>query len=289
MRARNIKPSFFTNDVLAECEPLARLLFAGLWTIADREGRLEDRPKKIKAEVLPYDVCDCELLLHALTEYGFISRYVVGENKFIQILNFVKHQNPHVKEAPSTIPAPDKHQTSTVQNVPYTDSPILIPDSPIPHTSTRKPGKIPAAVAALPDWMPIEPWESWVSMRKKIPRSPFTPEARALAIGKLERFRAQGHDPTELLNAATLNAWKSFFIPKENQNGNTNGNRNAGTGNGTQPGELGKPKSSWSTEADRLREKYTKQAQLEREAEIVECAGKDLRVTETIRKNIGAT
>lgn len=47
--ARNIKPGFFTNDVLAACDQLARLLFAGLWTVADRAGRLEDRPKRIKA------------------------------------------------------------------------------------------------------------------------------------------------------------------------------------------------------------------------------------------------
>ena len=48
-RARNIKPGFFANENLAECDPLARLLFAGLWCLADREGRLEDRPKRIAA------------------------------------------------------------------------------------------------------------------------------------------------------------------------------------------------------------------------------------------------
>jgi hypothetical protein len=47
-RTRQIKPGFFKNDELAELPIEARLLFAGLWTIADREGRLEDRPKKIK-------------------------------------------------------------------------------------------------------------------------------------------------------------------------------------------------------------------------------------------------
>ena len=58
-RARNLKPSFFTNDKLAELHPLGRLLFAGLWTIADREGRLEDRPKRIKTDVsLPYITAD---------------------------------------------------------------------------------------------------------------------------------------------------------------------------------------------------------------------------------------
>lgn len=142
-RARNIKPSFFTNDLLAECEPLARLLFAGLWTIADREGRLEDRPKKIKAELLPYDNCEPESLLSQLEKHGFITRYVVGEFKYIQILNFVKHQNPHVKEASSTIPAPDKTGAGPVQNVPLTDSPIPLPLSPIliPESPKPSPGK----------------------------------------------------------------------------------------------------------------------------------------------------
>jgi len=46
-RSRNIKPGFFRNEMLAECSPLARLLFAGLWCLADRFGRLEDRPKRI--------------------------------------------------------------------------------------------------------------------------------------------------------------------------------------------------------------------------------------------------
>ena len=114
-RARNIKPSFFTNDTLAEIAPLGRLLFAGMWTIADREGRLEDRPKRIKAEVLPYDDCDVDSLLNDLQKLGFILRYEVDGQRYIQILAFSKHQNPHQKEAESTIPAPDKHRTSTGQ------------------------------------------------------------------------------------------------------------------------------------------------------------------------------
>ena len=38
MRARNLKPGFFKNETLAEIEPLGRLLFQGLWCMADREG-----------------------------------------------------------------------------------------------------------------------------------------------------------------------------------------------------------------------------------------------------------
>ncbi|WP_461949107.1 hypothetical protein ACOKPE_14565 [Acinetobacter baumannii] len=51
-RSRNIKPSFFMNEDIIELPYEARLLFIGLWTLADREGRLENRPKKIKGAVV---------------------------------------------------------------------------------------------------------------------------------------------------------------------------------------------------------------------------------------------
>ncbi|PXX33936.1 hypothetical protein [Undibacterium pigrum] len=105
-RSRNIKPGFFTNDALAELPALGRLLFAGLWTIVDREGRVEDRIKKIKAEVLPYDDCDIDALLESLHERGFIQRYTVDGNRYIQICKWSVHQNPHFKENESCIPSP---------------------------------------------------------------------------------------------------------------------------------------------------------------------------------------
>lgn len=105
-RTRDLKPSFFKNEVLAECEPLARLLFAGLWTLADREGRLEDRPKKIKAEVIPYDNCDCDAMLSQLAEHGFIIRYRVNDIAYIQIVTFKDHQKFHPNEQASKLPEP---------------------------------------------------------------------------------------------------------------------------------------------------------------------------------------
>ena len=106
-RARNIKPGFFMNEYLAECDLAARLLFIGLWCLADREGRLEDRPKRIGAFVFPYEQYDIDSLLDQLAECGFIIRYQVDGKKYIQVVNFKKHQNPHVREAASEIPAPE--------------------------------------------------------------------------------------------------------------------------------------------------------------------------------------
>lgn len=177
-RARNIKPGFFSNDALAECEPLARILFAGLWCIADKSGRLEDRPKKIKAEVLPYDDCDADDLLSQLEKHGFILRYSVCNFNAIQILNFEKHQNPHVKEAESTIQAPDKNSASPLQEqethttnpadslLPITDS--LISDTGLPSKdlsapsaqTTKKGTSLPA------DWKLSKEWGDWALSEK---------------------------------------------------------------------------------------------------------------------------
>jgi hypothetical protein len=114
-RARNIKPGFFKNEELVELPYEYRLLFIGLWTLADREGRLEDRPKRVKMEVFPADNVDVEAGLDALQGAGFIQRYSVGECQYIQVVNFTKHQNPHKNERPSSIPAPEQHSASTVQ------------------------------------------------------------------------------------------------------------------------------------------------------------------------------
>ena len=145
-RSRNIKPGFFKNETLAECSPLARLLFAGLWCLADRAGRLEDRPKRIRAEVLPYDDGNVDDMLAELQEAGFILRYVAAEQRFIQVESFTKHQNPHCREPESTIPAPDEHRACTVQEqrehrTGPADSLNLIPDSlnPIPVNTSCSP------------------------------------------------------------------------------------------------------------------------------------------------------
>jgi len=116
-RARNIKPGFFLNDELAKNQPAGRLLFAGLWLLTDREGRLEDRPRKIKAEILPYDDCDVDKLLTGLHDTGFIVRYSTDNHDYIQVINFTKHQNPHPKEAASIIPPPPGHIDSGA--IPY--------------------------------------------------------------------------------------------------------------------------------------------------------------------------
>lgn len=169
MRARNVKPSLFKNELLATSDPLYTWLFQGLWCMADREGRLEDRPRRIHLEVNPGRAYEgTEAALAWLSKHGFILRYTHSSGQYIQIVNFAKHQNPHMRESASTIPAPgaSTEQASDIAahiNTSESDSstgpapdshqssPALSP-SPLPDSPSLIPEEEPTAAAR-----PVEP------------------------------------------------------------------------------------------------------------------------------------
>lgn len=169
-RARNIKPAFFVNDDLAENNcALGRLLFIGLWTIADYKGDLEWRAGRIKTQILPYDDCDIKKLAINLDKSGFVRFYSDGEKIYLNINNFAKHQNPHKNERDggSEIPcySDDMRQVVDLSKltinrdksglkrnrdginpadslIPITESLLLIPDSaPVASNRLTKPSK----------------------------------------------------------------------------------------------------------------------------------------------------
>jgi hypothetical protein len=144
-RARSLKPGFFTDEKLAELGPLAMLCFAGIWTVADREGRLEERPKFIKSQIFPYREVKIQKLIDELVKSDFLIRYEYGGRRYLQVRTWCKHQNPHVKEQASTIPppclpgaspvlAPDEHSSCTPSSLtpctltPLTPGPVPAPD-----------------------------------------------------------------------------------------------------------------------------------------------------------------
>jgi len=104
-----IKPAFFKHAELYAAErdsgmPL-RLAFAGLWTVADREGRFKWKPD-LKPDVLPYDDVDMLAVLDALERAGFVRSYVVDGKRYGVIPSFAEHQTFHKTERRSTLPAP---------------------------------------------------------------------------------------------------------------------------------------------------------------------------------------
>jgi len=218
-RARNIKPAFFENDLLAELEPIERLAFIGLWTIVDFKGCGEYRPKKIKAMILPYDDCDMEKIMINLDKYGFIRMYSVQGDTYYKVTNFEKHQNPHKNEKekgsdiPDYIPQPveikeekeisgkiainpDKNGTARA------DSLFLIPDSLILNPDIPKPEKIPYQLVA-------DEYNKLFADIVGFGRLEKLTKQRISAIKKMWNFDTKNQDANKLTN--NIDYWQRYF------------------------------------------------------------------------------
>lgn len=91
-RIRTIKPSLWTDEALAQCAPIARLLFIASLNFADDSGNLERSARQLKAQAFPYDNVDCEPLIAELVRAGLLIEYEVSDRKYLHIKGFLAHQ-----------------------------------------------------------------------------------------------------------------------------------------------------------------------------------------------------
>jgi hypothetical protein len=106
-------------------------------------------------------------------------------------------KNPQV--SPSQPASSDLHpntRTNTKTNTNQTN--------PIAPANTAAPG---IGADELPAWVPRPQWDEFQKARRK--RS--TPYARRLLISKLEKLRADGNDPTAVLEQSITNCWSGLF------------------------------------------------------------------------------
>jgi hypothetical protein len=197
-RARNIKHSFFMNEALADCEPLARILFIGLWTIADFKGNLEYKPRKIKAQLLPYDNVEIDSLVSALDKSRLITIYSNGDLQYININKFVKHQNPHKneKEKGSDVPTIEECKALAVDSIDDKGESRLIAINP-----DKNPSDPASSCSLIPDSCSLIPKE------KKAPRNKFIPPS----LEELSKFITEKKltfDPQVFLDHFYSNGWK---------------------------------------------------------------------------------
>lgn len=104
-RIRTIKPEFFTSEDIVALSPLARLLYVAIWLEADREGRLQWRPKTLKMRYLPADDCDVMQLAAELVDAGLVVPYEVDGVMLAEVPTFTRHQIINNRETPSALPA----------------------------------------------------------------------------------------------------------------------------------------------------------------------------------------
>lgn len=111
-RKRMLSPEFWTDEKLGDCTRDERLLFMGLISHADDEGRGQGNPKLVKALVLPYDdditTNMTASMLKRLAAMRLIVLYDDGhDHQYYWLPKFLKHQVIN-KAIPSKLPQPSK-------------------------------------------------------------------------------------------------------------------------------------------------------------------------------------
>ncbi|MGC3984808.1 MAG: helix-turn-helix domain-containing protein [Pseudorhodoferax sp.] len=126
------------------------------------------------------------------------------------------------------------------------------------HGTTKEPGKEPGKKqrraksdfdplsVELPEWLDAEAWAMWVKYRAAA-KKPITEDAARLQIGKLTKFRGEGHDPKLVIEAAIENSWQGLYLPKD-------GSTRVGSGVQASPGGVIPPQwwklAGFDTKAD---------------------------------------
>lgn len=167
------------DEELATLSMAHRLLFIGLWTMADREGRLEDRPRRIQAEVFPYEAkIDVAKLLADLVSDGYVRRYTAGGRALLDIPGFPKHQRPHHTERASELLGYDDRDETTV------GSPLAHGGNPAGREGNGDKGK-EEGVSTKVD--PRQLFDAWNQHAQHLPRAvELNDERRRHARARLE-------------------------------------------------------------------------------------------------------
>lgn len=106
-RIRSIKPELFKDQKLQRRTRDERLTFIGIFSHADDDGRIEGDVALLRAVIFP---CDGDVSnkkfdgwLSNLADHGFIRRYEVAGEPFIDLPKWKQHQRVD-KPTPSPLP-----------------------------------------------------------------------------------------------------------------------------------------------------------------------------------------
>lgn len=103
-RIRSIKPTFFRSRSVKKLTDKAKLVWVGLWNVADDDGRLLDELGILIGDLWALSVTEAKLdkALDELHNQGRIVRYEVAGQSYIQVTGW-DHQRIN-RPTPSTIP-----------------------------------------------------------------------------------------------------------------------------------------------------------------------------------------
>ena len=114
-RKRFLSPDIWSDASFVKLIPQERLLFIGLITLADDEGRLRASPSYLKGQLFPQNGLGDEEIQRfrdrTVRQNRNILLYKVAGVEYIQLLNWPKYQSPS-HPTPSRLPPPRRFKTA---------------------------------------------------------------------------------------------------------------------------------------------------------------------------------
>jgi len=118
-RRRMIAPEIWESEDFASLSLLARLLFIGLFSNADDEGRGRAKAAFLKSRIFPYDenirISDITKACGEIARHTSIVFYEHDENEYYSFKNWCVWQSIS-RPTPSRIPPPDEHSMKNIED-----------------------------------------------------------------------------------------------------------------------------------------------------------------------------
>ena len=157
-----------------------------------------------------------QLSIHRLVDMGHVTRTEIAGKGCRYIVHPRRECTP-AENAPRSDDAPADVAPTPAAAAPNTPSKPQVPSRAKALSGKRKRAK---PVFELPDWVPTDAWAAFAEMRRAMHRVPFTDAAKKGIVDKLERLKAQGHDPAACLLSSVINGYRGVFPPKDIGNDN---------------------------------------------------------------------
>lgn len=192
MRARWLKPEFFTDKKIAALGPIAALIYQALWCMADDGGTALADADVIKAQCFfrwsAVGVPEISEALRHLSDAGRITRYVVEDDEFARIVRWSKHQLVH-KPSKFRHPRSGQPVTENSAEVPGTSAAL-----PVSRLLDSKTPRHLSARAKTPRETDADFEVAWAAYPKRGGGNP-----KGLARSAWDRCRASGVAATDLI------------------------------------------------------------------------------------------
>lgn len=222
-RKRMIDPSIWQSEDFSKLSYFSRLVFIGLFSNADDEGRGRANPAFLKSAIFPYDdglrVADIEKSLNEIAAHMSTTFYTHDEKEYYTFDHWADWQKID-RATQSKFPAPedgnivrrrlDEGSTNTRRG--------LAPNRKEKEQEQKEKLKEQETLRAYADGDTelLHALLDFEAMRKAI-KKPLTERAKQLLCNSLDKLAQQGENRVACLNQSILHNWQAVYAVKQEE------------------------------------------------------------------------